>query len=152
MATQTKTTVWADVQAILVANKANKALTAALEAILAPKTGGGGSVNPPKVDKDGNITEAYCKFHQRYEVVSDMVLSNGKSKGYCKAALSKWTKSNAKAKSLEAEASALLRGGKADEAIAKANEADGIKSTMNNADQYSYEADWAAFRPAKEAI
>jgi hypothetical protein len=151
MATQTKTTVWADVQAILVANKANKALTAALEAILAPKVGGG-SINPPKVDKDGNITEAYCKFHQRYEVVSDMVLSLGKSKGYCKASISKWNKTNAKIKSLEAESSALLRGGKADEAIAKANEAEGLKSTMNNADQYSYEADWAAFRPAKEAI
>lgn len=148
MATKTKTSVWDEVKVALEANKANKALTAALEAILAPKVGGG-SLNPPKIDKDGKITECYCKFHQRYEVVGDMVLSGGKSKGYCKAAISKWNKTNSAIKRLEAESSVLLRGGKADEAIAKANEAESLKASMNDPKGYSYEADWKAFRGEK---
>lgn len=143
-----KSTVWAEVQQILADKKASKALTEALEAILAPKVGGG-SVNPPKV-VNGVITEAFCKFHNRYEIIGDMVLSNGKSKGYCKASISKWNKSNSMIKKLDSESASLLREGKADEAIAKAKEADALKVSMNDHANYDYDADWKAFKSVPE--
>ena len=93
----TKTQTWVEVQKLLENNKASKALKEALEELLAPKSAGS-MANPPKLDKDGNIVEAYCRFHQRYEKVEDMVVSQGKSKGYCKASISLWNKTNAKIK------------------------------------------------------
>ena len=140
----TKTELWNKVSETLVANKASKKLIAEMEILLAPKSSGG-SLHPPKKDKDGNIIEAWCKFHQRYEDVNDMVLSKGKSKGYCKAGLSVWNKLNAQAKKLEAEAVEFMSEGDFDNAQKAAQKAKDIKSKFNDPKSYDYDKDWAAF-------
>jgi len=100
-----KSNVWTQVQELLVANKAKPALVEALEAILAPKQAGG-SINPPMMIDD--VMHYYCRFHQVYEPETNMVMSAGKSKGYCKASISVWNKRNTTIKKLEAEISELV--------------------------------------------
>lgn len=145
----TKTQTWEAVSALLVEAKASKKLQAELEAILAPKSSG--SVNPPKLDKDGNIVEAYCRFHQRYEVVDNMVMSGGKSKGYCKASISLWNKTNANIKRLNEQAVTAMGEGNMEEAQSLAKEATTLKTNLNAPETYDYDRDWAEFnKPTKE--
>ena len=60
----------------------------------------GFSVNPPKTI-DG-VTHYFCRFTQQYHPADKMVLSNGKSKGYSKSAISVWNKINAEIKKKQA--------------------------------------------------
>ena len=147
----TKTEIWETVKSqvttLLENNKTSKKfeteLLSTLETILAPKSAG--SINPPKLDEDGNIIEAFCRFHNRYEVVSDMVMSAGKSKGYCKASISLWNKTNSKIKKLESEAVAFMSEADFDSAQEKATEAKELKAIFNSPDFYDYDRDWEAF-------
>jgi len=118
-----------------------ESLVKIIDTNLAPKQGGGGSQNPPKLDEDGNIVEAFCRFHQRYEAAEAMVISNGKSKGYCKAGISAWNKNQTKVKSLEAEALKAISEGDIETAQAKSKEAKETKESL----VYDYEADWETF-------
>ena len=139
----TKTQTWETVQALMVEHKANKKLAQALEDLLMPKNGG--SINPPKLDAEGVMVEAYCRFHQRYEPVADMVVSGGKSKGYCKASISKWNKTNAKIKKLEGEAVEAMGKGDFDNAQAIAKNVTELKEGLNKPENYDYDADHKAF-------
>lgn len=145
----TKTQVWAQVQELLVANKASKTLTQELEAILAPKAGGGTMTNPPKLDKDGNIVEAWCRWHQRYEKTKDMVMSNGKSKGYCKAAISLWNKTNSEIKKIDGQAVEAMASGNFEEAQAFATKSKALKDNFNKPEFYDYDRDWTIFLAPK---
>lgn len=137
-----KSNVWAQVQELLIISKAKPALIEALEAILAPKVGGG-SINPPKLIDD--VMHYYCRFHQAYEPETNMVMSAGKSKGYCKAAISVWNKRNATIKKLEAEISELVVLGDFEQAKMCSDELVEAKKTLNDPTSYNLEQDWALF-------
>lgn len=145
--TQVYNNVVDQVQELLSNSKVTKTfsseLLSILETNLAPKSSG--SINPPILDEDGNIVEAYCRFHKRYEVVSDMVISQGKSKGYCKASISLWNKTNSAIKALDSKATKCVLDGDFENAKEVAQEAQDLKAKLNAPDFYDYDRDWAAF-------
>jgi hypothetical protein len=139
-----KAELWAQAQIILGAHKASKELSAELEELLKPKSGGS-SINPPKLNANGEIIEAWCKFHQRYELVKDIVLSNGKPKGYCKAGISLWNKTNSDIKKIESKAVEFMSEGKFEEAQKEAQKAKELKDKYNSPEFYDYDRDWSSF-------
>lgn len=125
-----------------VADKKAEALQELIKELLAPKASA--SKNPPRQNKDGEL-EYFCRFHQCYYTSDKMVMSNGKSKGYCKAAISKWNKLNAQIKKLSAQSSELLLQGNVEEASKLANEMQELKAILNEPSTYNKEEDWANF-------
>jgi len=125
--------------------KAQDHLKQIIDDHLKPKAGGGHSQNPPKLDDDGNIIEAYCRYHERYEPVENMVISGGKSKGYCRAAISKWTKATKEVKALEKASTDAVLEGDIDLAKEKAQEAKDLQSAITSPSFYDYDKDWEAF-------
>lgn len=142
MATTSKSNVWAQVEAILAYHKVKTIVVDELKSILAPKTGG--SVSNPSYVQDG-ITMHYCRFHKQFEAEQDMVMSVGKSKGYCKASISLWNKTNAQIKRLEASAVGELTRDNIDKAKELSNEAKALGERLNDPEFYSYVKDWAIF-------
>ena len=136
-----------DLQAFFDANKIARAkqegLLNIIDEYLKPKSSG--STNPPKLDKDGNIIEAYCRFHQRYEKVEDMVISNGKSKGYCKAGISIWNKRQKTIKQLQAQVTECIDNDDFEKAKELSNEVKELKATINEPSTFNYDDDWEAF-------
>jgi len=135
-----------------VAKKTQSELMSIIEAYLKPKSGGISTMNP-SIEVDG-VVYHYCRFHQMYEPAEDIVISKEKSKGYCKAAISKWNKQNATIKKLDSEASeALLEGDidKAQELVKKSKE---LKDSLNLPSNFNYVEDWVNFSKAntEEAI
>jgi len=114
-----------------------------LDTNLRPKSGGN-AMNPPK-EIDG-IMHYYCRFHQRYEPQEDMVISKDKSKGYCKASISKWNKINSQIKKLDSKAVEAMANGDFEKAQELAKEAKALKGSLNNPETYDYEQDWLVFR------
>ena len=143
MATVSKSNVWAQVEAILTSNKVKASVIEELKEILAPKAGGGISLNPSK-EIDG-VMHHFCRFHQNYYAESDMVMSQGKSKGYCKAAISKWNKINAQIKKTESSAVGAICKGDFELAKKLSDEANELKAKLNDPKSYDAEADWKAF-------
>lgn len=142
----TKLELWTNVQNVLTTNVGKKItpeLISQIEALIAPKSGGGISTNPPK-EIDG-IMHYYCRFHERYEADVDMVTSQGKSKGYCKASISKWNKTNSAIKRLESNAVGALVNGRLEEAQKLSAEAQALKDSLNLPSSYDYELDWKVF-------
>ena len=137
-----KSDLWNQVEAILVSNKVKASVIDELKEILAPKAGGG-AVNPPK-EIDG-VIHYYCRFHQRYEPGENMVISAGKSKGYCRASISKWNKLNAQIKRIEAQAVGAICESNLDLAKKLGDEARELKAKLNSPESYDFDADWEAF-------
>ena len=85
-----KTEIWAEVQKILSANKVKSSVVTELGLILAPKVNTGTPKN--------ELGQSYCRYTGNYYDDEDMVYQNedmklqGKSKGYSKAGIAKWTK------------------------------------------------------------
>ena len=142
MATISKSNVWAQVEAILTSNKVKANVIDELKNILAPKSGGI-SLNPSK-EIDG-VMHHFCRFHQAYEAECNMVMSQGKSKGYCKAAISKWNKINAQIKKTESNAVGAICKGDFELAKKLGDEANELKAKLNDPKSYDAEADWKAF-------
>lgn len=78
----------------------------------APKAGGGQTQNPSYYDEDLQSQMYYCRYLAQYCTEDEMVMSNGKSKGYSKSAISRWTKAGKEAKQLQEKALKLLLEGK----------------------------------------
>lgn len=119
-----KTTVFKDLQQLnsdlleLLTNKnCTKTNVSAIMAELlekyTPKAGGGQVQNPSYIE-DG-ITMHYCRYLTIYMPEDAMVMSNGKSKGYSKIAISRWTKAGKDAKVLQESALKELLAGNIDE-------------------------------------
>jgi len=140
----TKKELWAEVTKVLKAHKAKQEIVSELEILLAPKVGGI-SMNPPKLDDEGNEVEAWCRWHNRYEPIADMVLSNGKAKNYCKASSKEWNRRQKEIKTLNAESVKLLTEGKFDEAQKVAKDALAKKALLNDIPSYDYDKDWEAY-------
>jgi len=123
-----------------------KKLTQALEELLAPKTSS--STNPPK-EIDG-VMNYYCRFHQAYEPESNMVMSGGKSKGYCRASISKWNKMNSSIKKLNDQAVCAMSEGQMEDAQRCAKESEALKAKLNAPTSYDIVADWDSFNNVEE--
>lgn len=67
-----------------------------------PKAGGGQVQNPSYVEN--GVTMHYCRYLTIYMPEDEMVMSSGKSKGYSKIAISRWTKAGKDAKVLQESA------------------------------------------------
>ena len=67
-----------------------------------PKAGGGQVQNPSYVEN--GVTMHYCRYLTIYMPEDAMVISSGKSKGYSKIAISRWTKAGKDAKVLQESA------------------------------------------------
>lgn len=78
----------------------------------APKAGGGQTINPSYYDETLGAQMYYCRYLAQYCTEDEMVMSNGKSKGYSKSAISRWTKAGKEAKQLQEKALKLLLEGK----------------------------------------
>ena len=78
----------------------------------APKAGGGQTQNPSYYDETLQSQMHYCRYLAQYCTEDEMVMSNGKSKGYSKSAISRWTKAGKEAKQLQEKALKLLLDGK----------------------------------------
>lgn len=74
----------------------------------APKAGGGQTINPSYYDETLMAQMYYCRYLAQYCTEDEMVMSNGKSKGYSKSAISRWTKAGKDAKQLQEKALKLL--------------------------------------------
>lgn len=74
----------------------------------APKAGGGQTINPSYYDETLGAQMYYCRYLAQYCTEDEMVMSNGKSKGYSKSAISRWTKAGKEAKTLQEKALKLL--------------------------------------------
>ena len=74
----------------------------------APKAGGGQTINPSYYDETLPSQMYYCRYLAQYCTEDEMVMSNGKSKGYSKSAIARWTKAGKEAKQLQEKALKLL--------------------------------------------
>ena len=141
----TKIQIWNEVQELLSQHPTtSKKIVQGLEDLLKPKQGGGSSTNPPQ-EIDG-VIHYYCRFHECYEPQEDMVMSKDKSKGYCKASISKWNKTNAYIKRLDGQMSTLVADGNFEEAQVIAQKSKELKSELNDPRFYNFDEDWATFR------
>ena len=151
MARETKTQVWANVQKEVsellenskVGKKFSESLLNILEAHIAPKSGGGSSQNPPK-EIDGAL-HYYCRFHQTYYPEDKMVMSRGKSKGYCKSAISRWNKANSQIKKLDSQAVEAMSNGDFEGAQEIAQSSKELKEKFNKPEFYNAKEDWEVF-------
>ena len=77
----------------------------------APKAGGGQTINPSYYDENLGSQMYYCRYLAQYCTEDEMVTSNGKSKGYSKSAIARWTKAGKEAKQLQERALKMLLAG-----------------------------------------
>ena len=77
----------------------------------APKAGGGQTSNPSYYDETLQSQMHYCRYLAQYCTEDEMVMSNGKSKGYSKSAIARWTKAGKDARQLQERALKLLLNG-----------------------------------------
>ena len=108
-----KTSVFKDLEQLnsdlldLLTNKSCKktnvsAIMAELLEKYTPKAGGGQVQNPSYIENGVNMH--YCRYLTIYMPEDAMVMSSGKSKGYSKIAISRWTKAGKDAKVLQESA------------------------------------------------
>lgn len=105
--------------------------------------------HPPRVNDDGT-TEYYCRYHKKYYPEADIVMSNGKSKGYSKAAIAVWTKRNTAIKKLAIEIADCISAEDFETAKTKNAELTKLKAELNDPATYDVEANEAAFKAKKK--
>jgi len=105
-----------------------------IDELLKPKSGGGVVQYPMIVDND--INYHFCRYSNYYLPESEIVMSNGKSKGYSKKAIALWTKIGRTAQELNNEAMKLLLSGDVEAGKSKAEEAEKLKVDRNKTSMY----------------
>lgn len=114
---------------------------AIIEENFAPKAGGGQVQNPSYYDENLETQMYYCRYLAQYCTEDEIVMSNGKSKGYSKLAIARWTKVGKEAKQLQEKAlKALIAGqqvegqdlnAKAEELLVKRNKPEFYEDLRN---------------------
>ena len=145
----TKTEMWTKVQELIEQDEGmSPATKEALEQLLKPKKGGGGSKHP-SYEEDG-MTYHWCRLHQRYEPEENMVLDkNGKSKGYCKAINSETSRRRRKITELQLKIADLDEEKDYQEIMALLKEIKAIKASLTDPTTFDYDQDWANYNPNK---
>jgi len=147
----TKSELWLEVTKVLTTHKAKQEIISELELLLAPKVGGI-SMNPPKLDDDGNEVEAWCRWHNRYEIIENMVLSNNKAKNYCKASSKEWNRRQKEIKTLNEKSVILMSAGDFDEAQKTAIKSVELKALLNDIPSYDFDLDWSAYNANNKVV
>lgn len=132
-------------ESLKVKENVRRAFLQMLDENLKPKKAGSVSFNPPVYNEELDCMTYFCRFHQVYEPINHMVMANGKSKGYCKAAIAKWTKAGKVISKKEAEVTQLLLKGEVDKAKELVVEVERLKEARNEPTSFNFEEDWAAF-------
>lgn len=99
-----------------------------------PKAGGGQVQNPSYVEN--GINYHYCRYLTIYRPENEMVMSNGKSKGYSKIAIARWTKAGKDAKLLQEQALKQLLVGNVVEGQDLNSQAEELLLNRNKAEYY----------------
>lgn len=143
----TKTKIREAIEEVFAAHKSSK-LTEEIRASLMATFEGTvtRSEHPPVLDEEGNMIEAWCKFHKRYEPIENIVLSKGKSKGYCRAGLSEWNRRMRLAKKYDASAIEFLTTGDVESATEFATKATDERALAADYDTYDFDTDWSNFK------
>jgi hypothetical protein len=115
-------------------HKANKKLIGALDELLKPKSGGGIVQNP--MQTINGVNYHYCRYADIYVIESEIVMSNGKSKGYSKKAIAEWTRLGKEVQNLNAQAMAKLLDGDIAGGTKIAADAEALKLARNTPDLY----------------
>ena len=110
------------------------ALMASLLEKYTPKAGGGQVQNPSYVEN--GINYHYCRYLTIYRPEDEMVMSNGKSKGYSKIAIARWTKAGKEAKLLQESALKQLLAGNVVEGQDLNSQAEELLLNRNKAEFY----------------
>ena len=110
------------------------ALMASLLEKYTPKAGGGQVQNPSYVEN--GINYHYCRYLTIYRPEDEMVMSNGKSKGYSKIAIARWTKAGKEAKLLQEQALKQLLAGNVVEGQDLNSQAEELLLNRNKAEFY----------------
>lgn len=110
------------------------ALMASLLEKYTPKAGGGQVQNPSYVEN--GINYHYCRYLTIYRPEDEMVMSNGKSKGYSKIAIARWTKAGKDAKLLQESALKQLLAGNVVEGQDLNSQAEELLLNRNKAEFY----------------
>jgi hypothetical protein len=105
-----------------------------LDKLLKPKAGGGVTQNPMITEND--INYHYCRYTGFYLPEDEMVMSQGKSKGYSKKAIAKWTKAGKEVQTINEAAMKELLSGDAEKGKTMALEAEELKTNRNNQSYY----------------
>ena len=103
-----KTQIW-DATKLLLTNEKieiDSNMYKQLELLLAPKKAG--AEFPPIKDEEGNIVEAYCQWHKKYEPIAEFTLRDNKPHHECKTALIEWRKYAKQIKVVEKEINSLI--------------------------------------------
>ena len=111
------------------------ALMASLLEKYTPKAGGGQVQNPSYVEN--GINYHYCRYLTIYRPEDEMVMSNGKSKGYSKIAIARWTKAGKDAKLLQEQALKQLLAGNVVEGQDLNSQAEELLLTRNKPEFYT---------------
>lgn len=130
MKTTKKTELLNSVLEILRVHKAKPALVEDITNLLKPK-----SISYPPKQIDG-VWYHRCRYTELYLPISEMVLSNGASKGYSKLAIGLWAKLGRDAQKLNDEAMKALLKGDTKRGEALVNEAEALKTNRNNPEMY----------------
>lgn len=111
-----------------------------IDNLIKPKTGGGVVQFPMITIVDEETKEEtryhYCRYTTYYIPEDEIVMSNGKSKGYSKKAIGLWNKMGRDAKALNDEAMKLLLSKDLENGTLKAQEADALKDARNKSESY----------------
>lgn len=102
----------------------------------APKAGGGQTQYPSYYDEILQSQMYYCRYLAQYCTQDEMVMSNGKSKGYSKSAIARWTKAGKEAKTLQEKALKLLLEGNIIEGTELNSEAEELLLKRNKPEYY----------------
>lgn len=134
---------------------AQEALKSLTDEYLKPKTSSRQTENPIKTDDNGIITEAYCKYYQRYFPAAECNISfkgiAGKEKyrGESLLGAQRYREITREIEALKQSAQDLILDGKIEEAQKAAADAKYLFSNRINGDLYDYDKDTK--RLAKEA-
>ena len=79
----------------------------------------------------------YCRYLAQYCTEDEMVMSNGKSKGYSKSAIARWTKAGKDAKALQEKALKFLLNGQQVEGQDLNAKAEELLFQRNKAEYYT---------------
>jgi hypothetical protein len=109
-------------------------LSTEIDKLLKPKAGGGVTQNPMITIDD--INYHYCRYTGFYIPEAEMVMANGKSKGYSKKAITKWTKAGREIQATNEEAMQLLLSGDAEKGKSLALQAEELKTNRNKQSYY----------------
>ena len=92
------------------------------------------TMNLPK-EIDG-VTHYYCRYTAKYYPIEQMIVSNGKSKGYSKIGISAWTKVNTHIKKLSAAIANAIRNDDIDAAKKLSDVVEKVKLKLNDPQSY----------------